>query len=77
LGVSIWYARAGDTVETLAWLEKAYTQGSPDLIYVGVRPEMDIMYSVPEFKELIDRMNLTVPGESQKQNQEAKTRTAK
>ena len=77
LGVSIWYARAGDTVETLAWLEKAYTQGSPDLIYVGVRPEMDIMYSVPEFKELIDRMNLTVPGESQKQNQEEKTRTAK
>jgi TolB-like protein len=61
--VAIWYAMAGDTAETLAWLEQAYTQGSPDLIYVSIRPELDIMYSVPEFRELIDRMGLAVSGE--------------
>jgi TolB-like protein len=59
-GVAIWYARAADTTETLAWLEQAYTQGSPDLIYISVRPELDIMYAVPEFRELIDRMGLTI-----------------
>ena len=59
-GVALWYARAEDPAETVAWLERAYTQGSPDLIYVGVRPEMDIMHTDPEFKEIINRMGLSV-----------------
>jgi TolB-like protein/Flp pilus assembly protein TadD len=65
--VAIWYARAGDVEEAMAWLEKAYTQGSPDLIYVGVRPEFDIMYSVPGFKELIERMKISVSGKDRKE----------
>jgi TolB-like protein/tetratricopeptide (TPR) repeat protein len=34
LRVPLWYARAGDVDQTLAWLEKAYAAGAPDLIYV-------------------------------------------
>jgi TolB-like protein len=56
--VAVWYARAGDAEETMAWLERAYTQGSPDLIYVSLRPEMKFMYSVPEFKQFISRLNI-------------------
>lgn len=58
--VALWYARAGDGKESLAWLEQAYTQGLPELIYVSVRPELDFMHAMPEFRELIDRMGLSV-----------------
>jgi TolB-like protein/Flp pilus assembly protein TadD len=56
--VAIWYARAGDVEETMTWLEQAYTQGSPDLIYVSLRPEMKLMNSVPEFRHFISRLNI-------------------
>ena len=58
--VALWYARAGDGKESLVWLEQAYTQGLPELIYVSVRPELDFMHAMPEFRELIDRMGLSV-----------------
>ncbi len=58
LQVPLWYARAGDTEQTLAWLEKAYAARAPDLIYVSVRPEFDFVHEDERFLALLARMDL-------------------
>jgi tetratricopeptide (TPR) repeat protein len=58
LGVALAYARVGDAEETLAWLEQAYEKRSPDLIYVGIRPELDFLHSDPRFEDLLARLGL-------------------
>jgi TolB-like protein/Tfp pilus assembly protein PilF len=58
LFVALWFARAGDADETMQWLEQAYELKSPDLIYVGVRPELDFLHSDVRFQDLLARMGL-------------------
>ncbi len=58
LGVALWYARAHDDVKTLAWLERAYEDRSPDLVYVGIRAELDFLHSDAGFRDLLERMGL-------------------
>jgi len=58
LRIALRYARVGDAEETLAWLEQAYEKRSPDLIYVGVRPELEFLYSYPRFEDLLTRLGL-------------------
>jgi len=58
LGVALRYARVGDADEALAWLEQAYEKRSPDLIYVGVRPELEFLHSDPRFDDLLTRLGL-------------------
>jgi adenylate cyclase len=61
LGVAIWYARAGDRSTALAWLERAYEDGSPDMVYVGIRAELELLHSDAGFLELLERMGLPMP----------------
>jgi TolB-like protein len=61
LGVAIWYARAGDNSSALAWLERAYADGSPDMVYAGIRAELDPLHSDSGFLELLERMGLPMP----------------
>ena len=58
LRVPLWYARAGDADQTLAWLEKAYATGAPDLIYVSIRPEFEFLHEDERFLDLLARMKL-------------------
>ncbi len=58
LGVALWYARADDQDSTLAWLERAYEDRSPDLVYVGIRAEFDFLHSEAGFRSLLERMGL-------------------
>ena len=56
--VALWFARAGDAEETMQWLEQAYELRSPDLVYVGVRPELEFLHSDPRYQDLLARMGL-------------------
>jgi TolB-like protein len=58
LAVALWFARAGDAKETMHWLEQAYKLKSPDLMYVGVRPELATLHSDVRFQDLLARMGL-------------------
>ena len=60
LDTALWCARAGDTEETLLWLEQGYEMQSPDLIYVGVRPEFEFLHSDVRFQALLKRLSLQV-----------------
>jgi TolB-like protein/tetratricopeptide (TPR) repeat protein len=61
LQVPLWYARAGNADQTIAWLEKAYIARAPDLIYVGVRPEFEFLHDDERFLDLLARMGLRLP----------------
>ena len=61
LGVALWYARAGDAPNALAWLQSAYDDRSPDLVYVGVRSELAVLWSDAAFRALLARMGLPMP----------------
>ena len=52
------YAGLRDSDRTFEWLEKAYQQHSPDLIYIKVNPLFDNMHSDSRFGSLLRRMRL-------------------
>ena len=58
LWLALWYARAGDTENALLWVKSAFEKRSPDLIYIGVRPELEILHSDPRFQDLLAKMGL-------------------
>jgi len=39
-GVATWYGRAQDADNAMEWLERAYEDRTPDLIYIALRPEL-------------------------------------
>jgi TolB-like protein len=58
LGIALRYARVGDADKAMAWLEQAYEKRSPDLIYVGVRPELEFLHADPRFENLLARLGV-------------------
>jgi len=52
------YIPLGDFDQACAWLEKAYEEGSPGLVFLKVDPRMDPLRSDPRFQDLLRRMNL-------------------
>jgi tetratricopeptide (TPR) repeat protein len=58
LNLALWYARAGDADKTLEWLERAYELRSPDLIYIGIRPELGFLHGDKRFEAILARMKL-------------------
>ena len=52
------YAGMKDREETIAWLERAYTQHSPDLMSLKVDPLFDEMRGDPRFQDLLRRVGL-------------------
>jgi len=52
------YAHAGDKDHAVEWLEKAYEEGLPAMIHLGVDPDWSSLRSEPRFQDLMRRLNL-------------------
>jgi len=52
------YVGLSDRDESFHWLEKAYQQRSPGLVYLGVDPFWHGMRSHPRYTDLLRRMGL-------------------
>ena len=58
LGLAQLSARLGDTNQTMVWLERAYQERIPWLLYLNVEPTFDSVRSDPRFQDLLRRLNL-------------------
>lgn len=54
--VALVYLGLGNSDETLKWLEKAYTERDPHMVFLGVDPKWDVLRSDPRFINLINRL---------------------
>ncbi|MDF9798145.1 adenylate cyclase [Catalinimonas alkaloidigena] len=54
------YTRAGNKVEALKWLEKAYEAHDSNMPYIGVDPIFDILRPEERYQSLLEKMNLPV-----------------
>ena len=59
--VSSTYAQAGEVDQAIEWLEKAVERSSPELIYVGLRPDFDLLRSDPRYEMLMQKFGLPNP----------------
>ncbi len=57
LGVAQIYTGLGDKDAAFEWLQRAYENHSPSLIWVKVDPIYDSLRSDPRFQDLLRRMN--------------------
>jgi TolB-like protein len=56
--VALWYGRAGNADRAMEWLERAFRDQAPDLIYVALRPELHLLRDDPRFHDLLGRMGV-------------------
>ena len=59
--ISSTYAQAGEVNLAFEWLETAVEKGSLELLYVGMRPDFDVLRSDPRYEILMQRFGL-MPG---------------
>jgi TolB-like protein/tetratricopeptide (TPR) repeat protein/predicted Ser/Thr protein kinase len=57
--VAALYARLGDRDQALAWLERAYTKRTFELLFLKVAPEWDKLRGDPRFDDLLRRIGLS------------------
>jgi len=57
-GIASIYAMLGEHEEALSWLERAYAEHDPPLVWLKVHPRFDALRGHPRFTELLRRMNL-------------------
>jgi TolB-like protein/Tfp pilus assembly protein PilF len=55
------YAASGDKDRTFDWLERAYQEGTPDLIELNSEPVFDGLRGEPKFSDLMRRIGFRVP----------------
>jgi TolB-like protein/DNA-binding winged helix-turn-helix (wHTH) protein/tetratricopeptide (TPR) repeat protein len=60
--------RIGDRTGAMRWLEAAYKEHSPYLVFLRIEPRMDPLRSDPQFQDLVGRVGLggiqiTLPGQ--------------
>jgi tetratricopeptide (TPR) repeat protein len=48
----------GEIDQAFAWLEEAYEQRDPRLLFLSIDPELDPLRSDPRFKNMLDRIGL-------------------
>jgi hypothetical protein len=58
MDAAISYAMAGDRARALDWLEKAYAERDPFMVYIGCDPRFDSLRAEPRFQALLKRMGL-------------------
>jgi hypothetical protein len=46
----------GETEEAMAWLERAYEEHAPDLVWAKADPSFDPLRSDPRFQDLLRRI---------------------
>ena len=52
------YLGLGDNEQTFSWLERAYNEHSPILLYIKVHPFFDPLRGDPRFADLVRRVGL-------------------
>jgi tetratricopeptide (TPR) repeat protein len=57
-GVARRYVEAGDVEKAVDWLERAYEERDPNLLYIASLPFYDPLRPDPRFQDLARRMNL-------------------
>ena len=57
-GVAEVYACLGEDSMALDWLEKAYDQRDPNMVFMNVARSMDPLHAEPRFQNLMRRMGL-------------------
>jgi TolB-like protein/Tfp pilus assembly protein PilF len=57
--IAVLHAGLGDTVEALAWLEKAFDERSFFLVSLNIDPRFDHLRAEPRFRALVQRVGLT------------------
>jgi TolB-like protein/DNA-binding winged helix-turn-helix (wHTH) protein/Tfp pilus assembly protein PilF len=57
--IAIVYNGLGQHDEALAWLERAYAQRSPGMVFLKVEPKWNNLRSDPRFQDLLRRMRLS------------------
>ena len=57
-GIASIYARLGEHEEALSWLERAYAEHDPPLVWLKVHPRFDALRGNPRFVALLRQMNL-------------------
>lgn len=55
--IALLYAHAGEKDRALEWLEKAYEEREPFMVYLGVDLQWDSLRDDPRFQDLLRRMN--------------------
>ncbi len=55
------YAQAGEIDHAFEWLEKAVDRGSLELIYIGLRPDFDVLRGDSRYAILMHRLGLPNP----------------
>ena len=58
VGVAILYAVAGETTDAIRWLQKAFRERDPQLVFLRVSPFWDGVRSHAEFQKLVRRVGL-------------------
>ena len=56
--LSTYYARLGDREQAFYWLDRAYTQRDPWLVFTKVAPVYDNLRSDPRFQAFLQRLGL-------------------
>ena len=51
-----------DTPATMRWLERAYNQRDPHLVFLAVDPKWDVLRQQPEFASVIAKLRLPALG---------------
>jgi len=57
-GVGVHYLMAGDRARALDWLETAYAERDPQMLFIGVNPVLSPLRAEPRFQALLRKMNL-------------------
>jgi TolB-like protein/DNA-binding SARP family transcriptional activator len=58
LRVAAIHARVGDTARAAEWLERAFRERDPGLVYLAVTPDLESVRAHPRVAALLDRMKL-------------------
>jgi hypothetical protein len=56
--IALVYVGLGDKDRAFEWLERAYAERSPTLVYLKVEPQLDRLRSDPRFATLMTKMGL-------------------
>jgi eukaryotic-like serine/threonine-protein kinase len=56
--IAVLYAGAGDSTNTLRWLEESFRRREPLLFFVAVDPSLEFLRSEPRFQALLQKMGL-------------------
>jgi TolB-like protein/tetratricopeptide (TPR) repeat protein len=62
IGIAAEYADAGEPDKAMAWLEKAYSAHTPQVLHIAANPAFDSMKNDPRFRDLLRRVGIQPPG---------------